>query len=70
MVAAIHQTIELLSHFPEKSRSTRQRGLRAVSLSRYPYIVFFKIRRGELLILHGARRHRGFQEEAAAFIHA
>lgn len=70
VVAAIYQAVELLGLFPEKSRRTRRHGLRALPLSRYPYIIFFKIQRGELYvvhILHGARRHLGFQEEAAAF---
>lgn len=70
VVAAIHQTVEILRQFPEKSRHTRQRRLRAVPLSRYPYIVFFKIRQDKIFVvhvLHGARRHPGFQEEAAAF---
>jgi plasmid stabilization system protein ParE len=38
-------------------------------LSRYPFI-FFRIKDDELEILrirHGARRHPGFQEAAAAF---
>jgi plasmid stabilization system protein ParE len=70
VVAAIEAAVELLSQYPYKSRRTRQCGMRALPLSRYPYIVFFKIRRGELEVLHvlhGARRHPGFQEEAAAF---
>lgn len=48
----------------------RRRGMFALRLSRYPHIIFFRIRHGELEILHirhGARRHPGFMEEAAAF---
>ncbi len=71
VVAAIKEAVLLLSHFPEKSRKTRQRGLRALPLSQYPYIIFCRIRSDELPIvhvLHGARRHPGFPEEAAAFV--
>lgn len=73
VVAAIEEAVELLSQYPYKSRKTRQRGMRAMPLSQYPYIIFFKIRRGELEVLHvlhGARRHPGFQEAASEFAHA
>ena len=71
VAAAIEEAVELLSQYPHKSRRTRPRGMRALPLSQYPYIIFFKIRRGELEVLHvlhGARRHPGFQEAAAAFV--
>jgi toxin ParE1/3/4 len=70
VLAAIAEAVELLALYPRKSRRTQQRGLRAIPLSGYPYIVFFKIKRGELEVvhvLHGARRHPGFQEELAGF---
>ena len=70
VVAAIHQAMVLPSQFPLKSRRTHQRGVRALPLSDYPYIVFFKLRRQKievLHVLHGACRHPGFQEEAVAY---
>lgn len=70
VVSAIEEAVLVLGRYPRKSRRTRRRGMRALPLSRYPYIIFFKIRRGELEVLHvlhGARRHPGFQEEAEAF---
>ncbi len=70
VLMAIANAIALVRLYPHKSRRTRQRGMRALPLSRYPYIIFFKIRRGELEVLHvlhGAHRHPGFQEVASAY---
>lgn len=70
VVTAIRDSVVLLSHFPEKSRKTRRTGLRALPLSQYPYIVFFRIKPDVLEVvhvLHGARRHQQFSEDAAAF---
>jgi plasmid stabilization system protein ParE len=71
VVAAIDDAVILLSRFPHKSRRTKRRGMRALILSDYPYIIFFTIKRREIEVLHvmhGARRHPGFQEEAFAFV--
>lgn len=68
--AAIESAVLLLCLFPQKSRRIRWRGERALPLSRYPFIIFFRIKGDELEILrirHGARRHPGFQEAAAEF---
>ncbi len=73
VVVAIEEAVVVLSQYPRKSRPTRQRGMRALILGHYPYIVFFKLRRGELEVvhvLHAARRHPGFQDEARDFIPA
>lgn len=67
---AIADAIALVREYPYKSRRTGRRSMRAVVLGQYPYIVFFKIRRGELEILHvlhAAQRHPAFQEPAFAF---
>jgi toxin ParE1/3/4 len=69
--AAIENAVLLLSLFPQKSRRIRRGGERALPLSRYPFIIFFRIKGDELEILrirHGARRHPGFQEAAAEFV--
>jgi plasmid stabilization system protein ParE len=71
LLAAIAEAVSLLSLFPGKSRKTRRRNIRALPLSRYPYIVFFKVEAGGMTIVHvrhGARRHPGFQEEVSAFV--
>jgi addiction module RelE/StbE family toxin len=70
VVDAIIEAISLLSLFPQKSRRVRGRAVRALPLSRYPYVIFYCIQGKELRITHiahGARRHPGFQEEAAEF---
>lgn len=70
VAAAIERAVENLALFPRKSLHTVRRRTRAVILGRYPYIDFFKIRRGELEVLHvlhAAQRHPGFQEPAFAF---
>ena len=70
VAAAIEAAVLLLSLFPQKSRRIRRRGERALPLSRYPFIIFFRIKDDELEILrirHGARRHQGFQEAAVEF---
>lgn len=71
VLSEIRDAILLLSAFPEKARKMRRRGMFALPLSRYPYIVFFRVSRDEIEILHvrhGARRHPGFMEEAATFV--
>lgn len=73
VLAAIDHAIELLCVYPRKSRAVRRPGLRALPPSQYPYIIFFRIRRTDLEILHvlhAARRHPGFQEEQRAFVRA
>ena len=73
VIASITDALALASPFPLKSRKTRRAGVRALPLSRYPYIVFFRIEGDELRVLHfrhGARRHPGFSEDAVEFAHA
>lgn len=70
VLAAISESVDLLSRYPRKSRRSRLRGLRALPLSGYPYIVFYRIKGRELEILHvlhGARRHPGFQDDRPEF---
>jgi plasmid stabilization system protein ParE len=74
-VTSIKSEIELLGYFPWHGRETDQPGVMARTLSRYPYIVFYRveIERDTLVVLHvlhGARRHPGFQDEAAEFVRA
>ncbi len=70
VLAAIEAEIELLGYFPWNGRRTDIEGVLARTLSRYPYIVFYRVDEGELVVLqvtHGARRHPGFQEDSPAF---
>jgi toxin ParE1/3/4 len=69
-LAAIEAEIERLCHFPWNGRKTDEEDVMARTLSRYPYIVFYRVERDTLIILrvlHGARRHPGFQEPAFEF---
>lgn len=70
VLAVIDAEIELLRYFPWNSRRTDEEGVLARTISRYPYIIFFSVE-GDLLVvlhvLHGARRHPGFQEGPRAF---
>ena len=69
---AIEAAIERLRSFPDLSLRTVRNGLYGVIMGTYPYIVFFRVRRGELLIvhvLHAAQRHPAFQEPTIAFAH-
>ncbi|MDE2183340.1 MAG: type II toxin-antitoxin system RelE/ParE family toxin [Alphaproteobacteria bacterium] len=71
VLVAIRGAVEFLSHYPRKLRNTHRRGLRALPPSAYPYIIFYGIRRGDVEVvhvLHGARRHPGFQEEQIAVV--
>lgn len=43
VVEAITTAIALASLFPQKSRKVRGQKMRALTLSRYPYIVFYRI---------------------------
>ena len=70
VLAAIEDAVDLLCYFPRKGRKTRERGVKALPLSRFPYIVFYRVIEGELVVLHvyhGARRHPGFQEPDVEF---
>jgi|GEM_PF-282830 len=70
LLGAIEHGVGLLTLFPNKARRSSKNGVRALVLSRYPYIIFYRVVGRELVVtrvLHGARRHLGFREEAAVF---
>jgi plasmid stabilization system protein ParE len=66
----IWSAVEHLSEYPQTGHPADELGVFIKPLSRYPYLVFYKVVGQELHILHvrhGARRHPGFQEAAAEF---
>ncbi len=71
VVEAVTDAVRMIAEYPRMGRRTCEGGAKVVALSRYPYLIFFKARRDHVQILHirhGARRHPGFQEEAAASV--
>jgi Plasmid stabilization system protein len=73
VVSAIEAEIELLACFPWNGRKTDEQDVLGRTLSRYPYIVFYRVETDVLIIvhvLHAARRHPGFQETAFEFVPA
>jgi toxin ParE1/3/4 len=52
VLGAIKSTIETLRFFPLIGRQVDEMGHRRLSVPRYPYIVFYRIDQGELIILH------------------
>ncbi len=56
--AQIDLTIDGLAEMPGIGRRTHLRGIRSAVVKRYPYIVYYRVADGEILILHirhGAR---------------
>jgi toxin ParE1/3/4 len=73
VLTAIEAEIDLLGYFPWNGRKTNVAGVMGRTMSRYPYIVFYRVEVDALVVLHvlhGARRHPGFQDEANEFVHA
>ena len=53
------ETIEHLANYPLLGRATDEPDIRVIALTRYPYLVFYAVVGGEVVILHvrhGARR--------------
>lgn len=51
-------TVERLSDFPGLGRETDEPGVRVLPLTRYPYLIFYSVMKGDVVILHirhGAR---------------
>ena len=59
VVARIERTIHNIADFPEMAQETREAGVRRIPAGRYPYLVYYTVEAGEVVILHvrhGARR--------------
>ena len=55
----IERTIDTLAEIPEIAQLTDEPGVRRMPLRSYPYLIFYTVEVGELVILHvrhGARR--------------
>ncbi len=52
VLGAIKSSIDTLSFFPQIGRLVDNAGHRRVPVLRYPYVIFYRIAREELLILH------------------
>jgi toxin ParE1/3/4 len=52
VLAAIKSSIETASFFPKITRVVDDVGHRRLPVPRYPYIVFYRLAEGELLVLH------------------
>jgi toxin ParE1/3/4 len=51
--ARIRWTVQLLAAFPYSGRTLAQRAdVRVMPVSRYPYLVFYKIGKSEIAVLH------------------
>ena len=56
--ARIKKTVSNLGRMPNMGRETDLKDVRIIAVTRYPYVVFYRIRRGEVHVVHvrhGAR---------------
>ena len=54
----IETTMDRIAAFPDSAQTTDAPGIRAAPAGRYPYLIFYLVENGEMLIvriLHGAR---------------
>ena len=65
VVAAIRSRIAWLAEFPLMARQTDEPGVRALSIVRYPYRVYYEVATDEVRILHvrHTRRRRWEPEQ-------
>jgi toxin ParE1/3/4 len=52
VLAALKSSITTLSYFPELGRIVDDAGHRRMPVPRYPYLIFYRVARDEILILH------------------
>jgi addiction module RelE/StbE family toxin len=52
VLRAIKSSIDTLAFFPQIGQRVDNAGHRRVPVLRYPYVVFYRIENGDLLILH------------------
>jgi len=52
VLAAIKSSIEMLEAFPELGRIVDDAGRRRLPVSRFPYVIYYRIEGSEILILH------------------
>ena len=49
---AIRKTIEFIGEFPQIGRPAGEQGTRVLRAGRYPYLIYWSVRAGEVWILH------------------
>ncbi len=52
VIASIDQTLRLIGEHPESGSRTRRPGTRVVTLSDYPYRIFYRVRADNILVQH------------------
>jgi toxin ParE1/3/4 len=52
VAAQIHLTSQLLARYPALGRKTDIEDVRVLPTARYPYLVYYRVQRDELVILH------------------
>jgi plasmid stabilization system protein ParE len=52
IAARVQRTIDALVQFPEMAQLTDDPGIRRMPVGRYPYLIFYTVESGELVILH------------------
>jgi addiction module RelE/StbE family toxin len=58
VVQHIDNTVSYLAQFPEMGKPTDKTGVRMLVIGRYPYLVFYRLKKHEieiLYVMHGAR---------------
>jgi toxin ParE1/3/4 len=52
VVQRIRTTCELVASFPDLGRETDISGVRVFPIARFPYLVYYRLRENELVIIH------------------
>ena len=59
VMKSVQETIELIRLYPEAGQQTSRTGLRRMVARRYPYLIFYRATKDEVIVhgvRHGARR--------------
>jgi toxin ParE1/3/4 len=59
---AIAAAVDLLGEYPNVGRTTDIAGVRVLPVVRYPYLIYYAVRDGEVIILHIRHGARGLPE--------
>ena len=64
VVRGIRSTCRLLARYPRIGRATDIKGIRALALVRYPYLIYYAIGTDEVTILHVRHGARSAPEQS------